>query len=919
MPRLTVCLIALFLCINSFSQQTSIKGVLTDTVSEASLQNTVISLLRKSDSVLVKFTRSNGAGDFLIEKIPPGNFLMLVTHPYFGDYLEELTMKPGEPLDLGKVYMTPKSKLLAEVIIKSGSPIRIKGDTTVYTADSFQVRAGANVEELLRRLPGIQVDKDGQIIAMGEKVKKVLVDGEEFFGDDPGIATKNIRADIVKEVEVFDKKSDQADFTGIEDGVRDKTINLKLKDDKKKGYFGKIEIGGGLPDYYNNSIMVNSFKAKRKVAAYGIMSNTGKTNLDFRDAQNYGGSEGFESSITDDGGMMIMYSNENDFYGGRNGIPRNWNGGIHFSDKFNEGKQSLNSGYKFTKVNAPGGSRTYSNTFLPDTSWINNNINAMYSSRIQHALNLTVETTLDSNNSIKWTSRGNTNNTINQNDYYSEALNTNGKFINNNTRTNNNKADNKAFNTALLWRHKFKKASRTLSINTDFKISDSKNNGQLYSLSNFYDQGNFFDSDTIDQQNIRNNSSKSLGSKIAYTEPLSKEAFMEISYAINYYNNDNDRISNIISSTGKYDKTIDSLSNSFTFNRFVHSPGLNLKWNKKKVNLSMGTTVGINRFIQHNNTDKETYTYNFTNVFPQASINYKPKPNASLRFNYNGSGTAPSLEQLQPIRDNLDPLNQYIGNPDLKQSFQHRFSTSYNNYNVLKQKGIYTSLNFSVWQNAFTQSSIVDNVGRRTYKTVNTDGNYNLNLYSGYNFTIPDTKWQLGFGPTANLSQTSDFINNQKNINNNKRLGFEINISQYIKDKYNFNIQPNIGYVKSSSSINKSANADFWQLGGWISGNVNLPAKFEINTNANFVWRQKDPRFTANNNFINWNASVVKRMMKDKLDVKFNVYDILNQNRGYQQNFNSYSFSETYYETLQRFWTISLVWNFSNNGKPLDF
>src|SRR5690606_36062054 len=201
------------------------------------------------------------------------------------------------------------------------------------------------------------------------------------------------------------------------------------------------------------------------------------------------------------------------------------------------------------------------------------------------------------------------------------------------------------------------------------------------------------------------------------------------------------------------------------------SPGLNLKWNKKKVNMALGTTVGLNRFIQNNNTDNETYAYNFTNVFPQASINYKPKPNASLRFNYNGSGTAPSLEQLQPTRDNLDPLNQFIGNPDLKQSFQHRFSSSYNSYNVLKQKGIYTSLSFSVYQNAFTQFSIVDNVGRRTYKTVNTDGNYNLNLYSGYDFTIPDTKWQLGFGPTATLSQTSDFINNQKNVNNNKRLG----------------------------------------------------------------------------------------------------------------------------------------------------
>src|SRR5690606_30443869 len=277
-------------------------------------------------------TRSNEKGNFLINNLQRGKYFILVTHPYFGDLFDTLMLEDAD-LNLGKIYMTPKTKLLAEVIIKSGSPIRIKGDTTVYTADSFQVRAGANVEELLRRLPGIQVDKDGQITAMGEKVKKVLVDGEEFFGDDPGIATKNIRADVVKEVEVFDKKSDQAEFTGIEDGVRDKTINLKLKDDKKKGYFGKIEIGGGLPDYFNNSIMVNSFKAKRKVAAYGIMSNTGQTNLDFRDAQNYGGGEGFETIVTDDGEVGVMFSNQDDFYGVKNGIPSNWNGAIHFSDK----------------------------------------------------------------------------------------------------------------------------------------------------------------------------------------------------------------------------------------------------------------------------------------------------------------------------------------------------------------------------------------------------------------------------------------------------------------------------------------------------------------------------------------------------------------------------------------------------------
>src|SRR5436190_13735496 len=303
----------LLAAITSHAQKASVKGTVTDTVEKKNLANTVIAILKKPDSVLVKFSRANKEGQFLIKDLDTGRFILMATHPFFGDYFDEVELTQNTQNEIGNIYLTPKSKLLAEVIVKTGSPIRIKGDTISYTADSFKVRAGANVEELLRRLPGIQVDRNGQITAMGEKVKKVLVDGEEFFGSDPGIATKNLRADVVKEVEVFDKKSDQAEFTGIDDGVKDKTINLKLKEDKKKGYFGKVEAGGGLPDKYNNAIMLNAFKGKRKLAGYGIMSNTGQTNLDWEDANNYsGGMEGVESGISDDGGMYMMWNGNDD-------------------------------------------------------------------------------------------------------------------------------------------------------------------------------------------------------------------------------------------------------------------------------------------------------------------------------------------------------------------------------------------------------------------------------------------------------------------------------------------------------------------------------------------------------------------------------------------------------------------------------
>src|SRR5688572_30811275 len=409
----------------ALAQTSSVIGVVEDSIEKKNLHNTVISLLRVKDSVLVKFTRADKSGKFSLSNVKDGEYIIMITHPLLGDYFDRTTVKPGVVNNLGTIAMIPKSKLLAEVIIKSGSPIRIKGDTTVYTADSFKVREGANVEELLRRLPGIQVDKDGKITAMGERVTKVLVDGEEFFGSDPGIATKNLRADAVKEVEVFDKKSDQAEFTGIDDGVKDKTINLKLKDDKKKGYFGKIEAGGGLKDKYDNSIMLNAFKGKRKIAGYGIMSNTGQTNLDWQDATNYGGGmEGMETGINDDGGMYVSINNngEDNYGGGRKGIPRNWNGGFHYSNKFNNNKQSVNGGYKFSKINAPGETATFSETFLPDTSWSTTSLSDNYSSNKKHALNFTFESNMDSMNSLKWTTRANKNDMLTRSNFVSTAF-----------------------------------------------------------------------------------------------------------------------------------------------------------------------------------------------------------------------------------------------------------------------------------------------------------------------------------------------------------------------------------------------------------------------------------------------------------------------------------------------------------------
>lgn len=918
MKKLTIALLALSVSFTSFSQNSSIKGTITDTVEKRNLVNSVVAVLQPGDSVLVSFTRTDKGGHFAIAGLREGKYILMITHPYMGDYFDNVETKSSGATDVGDVYLIPKSKLLAEVIIKTGTPIRIKGDTTIYTADSFQVRAGANVEELLRRLPGIQVDKNGQITAMGEKVKKVLVDGEEFFGSDPGIATKNLRADAVKEVQVFDKKSDQAEFTGIDDGVRDKTINLKMKE--MRGYFGKVELGGGLKDKFNNDAMINSFKAKRKLAAYGVMSNTGQTNLNWQDAINYGGgNDNMTMGMDDGGGMMISIVSD----GGNSassGIPRNWNGGLHYSNKFDNDKQSLNSGYKYSKINSDGVNSTFSNTFLPDTSWSTNSTNNTYSSNYKHSFNLTLESTIDSANSLKWTNRYDNNTGRSESNYYTETLDNASQFINNSTRNSGNNIDNNNVTSNLLWRHKFKKASRTLSVNTNFNWSRSKNTGMLYSLNNYYVAGVLNHKDTTDQQNIQNSENKSINTKFSYTEPLSKIAYLELNYTFGYFNNSNDRITNVKGMNGKYDEVVDSLSNSFIFNRLVNTPGMNFRINNKKVNYSFGASVGFNHYVQNNITDAHRFNYNYINFYPQANIQFKMKSNQNIRLYYNGSSNAPSLEQLQPTRVNTDPLNIFIGNQDLKQSFQHTISASYNFYNVLKQQGLFSNINFNTTQNAFVQSSIVDNFGKRTYQTVNANGGFNLSFFSNYNFSITKSKINLGIGPNISFMRSIDFINGIRDINNTSRYGINASVSKYVNDKYHFNFGPNFSWNHSKASVNSNANADYWSLSGYGSVEVNLPLKFVIGSDINTNFRQKDPRFTQNANYTTWDASIIKRFTKSNaLELELNVNDILDQNKGYSRNFNSNSFTESFYKTLRRYWLLTLRWNISKNGKPAGF
>src|SRR5665213_846380 len=411
MKNLSVLILSILLCQSSFSQVAKISGQVKDGNENEPINNAIIALLTPKDSILYSFTRTDTAGKYVLKNVPEGKYILMISQPRYADLLTDINVQKNTELPL--TDLVSKAELLQAVIIKTGSPMRIKGDTTVYTADSFKVSANANVEELLKKMPGIQVGKDGTIKAMGQTVQKVLVDGEEFFGDDPGMAVKNLRADAVKEVQVFDKKSDAAEFSGIDDGKTQKAINLKLKDSKKTGYFGKVDFAGGpqknIDDRYNTNLMFSSFKGKRKISAFLLNGNTGQDNLSWDDRQKYGGDDDISVDIGDNGDLSLSWVGNSDnepYVDPENGYMTNLNAGLQYSNKWND-KYNLNLSPKFNSQDYSNRKISFTQTQVEDSVLNQNSNDLSHVDRQNFKIRGILDMKLDSSNSLKITASTN--------------------------------------------------------------------------------------------------------------------------------------------------------------------------------------------------------------------------------------------------------------------------------------------------------------------------------------------------------------------------------------------------------------------------------------------------------------------------------------------------------------------------------
>jgi hypothetical protein len=922
MHKIFTLLIGIFsLSASSFSQLSKVSGTVNDPNENKPVQNAVIALLILEDSILYKFTRSNNDGKYTLKDVKPGKYILMTTHPYFADLLEDVEIK-GD-IEFPPLALLSKSKILQEVIIKTGKPIQIKGDTTVYTADSFKVSANANVEELLRKLPGIQVDKDGKIKAMGETVEKVLVDGEEFFGDDPGMAVKNLRADAVKEVQVFDKKSDQAEFTGIDDGKTQKTINLKLKEDKKKGYFGKIDAAGGLQkkidDRYNDNLLFSSFKGKRKLSAFLLNGNTNQDGLSWQDEQKYGGQDdNFTMNLDDDGEINFMWRgntvDDEPNVDPQNGYITNVNAGVQFSNKWND-KRSLSFSPKYNSQRYTNHRQTFSQTQLGDSALIENSDLITTVNRHNFKVRGVYDIKIDSMNTLKITANTNFYHTESEETRTAISTGNMGTLKNSTNRFLQTNSDKSSLSGNIIFRHKFKTARRTLSITADWNILNTDGTNFLKSFNQAYLDGNPAGNQQLNQLKDYDRSSKNISSKIVYTEPLGTKYSLQLGYQLSFNNGNNDQLTYSYSPVSlKYDFMVDSLSNQFKQNILQNIPSAKFNYSTKKLKINAGAGVGFTSFDLKDITYNKQYSRRYTNFFPSASLNYSYKSSVNIRFNYDGNTTQPTINQLQPLRNNNDYFNQYIGNPALKPSFTNSFNLSHQSYNFIKDVFSYQSLQVRLINNSITNNRIINiDSGKTITQPINTNGNISVNLYSYFGFKFKKIDTRLNIGPSFGYYKYADFINSIKTFSTTFNPGVSVWLQKAKEKKYDFSIDNNFAYNSNNTSHN---NTKFRYYTNTVSFYGTLYAKkvWSLINEYRVFSRQKTPQFNSNLSSYIWNVRFQRTFKQNEFTAYFVIRDLLNQNIGIERNFYNNTFIQETNDRIKRYFLVGFTWDFKNKG-----
>lgn len=878
-----------------------VKGVVADSAGVA-LPGATVVVLTRADSVLTKFAVSNNSGSFTLRRLLAGEYILQISFVGYQTRRDDFDITNAD-INRGTIAMSLLVSELDELVVSAEHiPFVVSRDTLSYNARAFQTRPNAVVEDLLRRLPGIEVEEDGTITAQGETVRNVLVEGKEFFGKDPTIATKNLPADAIERVQVYDKLSDVAEFTGIPDGEDEKTINLVLTEDAKSGYFGKISGGfGGAADdqsRYAGEATINRFTPTTQIGIIANANNTNNPRFAWGSFQSFMGQAG--------GGGTQVGGNLN------NGFSETLALGLNVSHEFGN-KSWIRSSYFLSSLDNLQDRVVQQQQLLgSDVSALIDQTSSQNSDNLSHNVNVNAQATFSEGHDMRLRGNLTASSSSLSSLGYREMKNAVGLIQNTSTTGYATTGDNLGGNAQLTWRKKLSENGRSIFLVAKASLNDSDLSSDLDSRTDFYEAGDVITYDEILQEQSKLGNTFTQSQRLSITQPFGSGRVLEVFGERSAIDQDQTKsvydlasgtsVINDLLSSG-FDRTYSYLRAGVQFSRNVkgswYAGGFNVQWSDLD-----GTVLDQDEKISNG----------YTHILPWGRFKLMLDDAKSVEVQYRTSTREPTMTELQPFANNTNPLNIYIGNPALTPEYRHSINASYRFFDRFTFLNLFTSFRTTFTKDKIVLSRTVDEEKFSQVVTpVNSDGGWSSNGRFTFGSPIRAIGARVNLSNSVLYSTGSEFINDEENESRLFRNTIEVSLDNRFKDLFDIRAGSRLTYNNVNYSLNEKLNQSYVNTTYFARGTYYLGEAWSISTSVNYKVFDQEV-FGPGQNIALLETSISRLLLNDSVQIELTGLDLLNQNEGVNFTNSTTFIQEERIESLGRYMMLKVTYNLKGIG-----